>query len=493
MPKQQKLKEKKPKQLTITDEALNAHIKSLGLTSVREYIDWCGIHGFTRSTNKDYDRRKAELEVIRRKKADKALKEGKQKFKNPENVILDYLDGKNIVLPFHASSLCHELNKSILWKCENEFKKIIKHLLTFENVLFEKVHNNSTFLDAIVKIAAHHDYWLRPLEDWKPTSHNIGRQYSSLLRHLFCKYDVPKFMDKVWFKDCTGDFGRGRIHFDWYIHLGLGQNIRTAQGLPIPMTKMMAHHFCKAPEKYDVIEAIRWGQVHALGGDARISKALIGTKLATFNNHEDFWETVIRWFIANPMLDVAHYGPIIDYLQNQRFENYAVFEHGVARNLGIPQPNLSMKKRDPEALLKAVEAWHKKLGKEKKAGANAWAPSGFAGFRIAEGEEGKHNSKLWTITEYLSSKELIDEGRIMKHCVSSYARSCESGKTSIWSLRQHTNEGIERLLTIEVWNSEKRVVQVRGKLNRICTTREAKIINRWIGNAGLNWRGGPNV
>lgn len=479
MPKYQKLKEKKPKQFVITDEALNAHIRNLGLNSVKEYIDWCGVHGFTRSTNKDHNRRKDELKIIERKKADKALKEGKQKFKKPENIILDFIDGKLTTLPHYAIGLYQQLENSKTWKCSNEFKKIIKHLLTFENVLFEKVSDNNIFLNAIVKIAIHHDFWLRPLENWKPTSHNVGRQYSSLLRHLFCKYDVPKFMDKVWFKDC-------RMHYDWYLHLGLGNNIRTVQGLPIKMTKMMAHYFCKAPEGYSVVEAIRWGQIHALGGNARNSKAIITTKLGVFGNHEDFWETVIRWFISNPMLDVAHYGTIVDYLQNQKFENYAIFENGVARNLGIPQPNLSMKKRDPEALLKAVETWHKKLGKEKKAGGNSWAPSGFPEFSLAEGEG--RNSKLWTITELSTSKLLIDEGRVMKHCVSSYAGSCEKGKISIWSLRQRTDEGIERLLTIEVWNAEKRIVQVRGKLNRLPTVKESAIVGRWAGNAGLNWR-----
>ena len=56
--------------------------------------------------------------------------------------------------------------------------------------------------------------------------------------------------------------------------------------------------------------------------------------------------SVIRWFIANPMRDAVHHGPIIDYLHDQRF--VASVPNPLAHLPGqpgrlAPQPNLTMK------------------------------------------------------------------------------------------------------------------------------------------------------
>jgi hypothetical protein len=49
----------------------------------------------------------------------------------------------------------------------------------------------------MVNLAIFENEWIRNPEDWKIPSYNIKKQFSSLLRHLLCKYDVPAFMDKV--------------------------------------------------------------------------------------------------------------------------------------------------------------------------------------------------------------------------------------------------------------------------------------------------------
>jgi hypothetical protein len=65
-----------------------------------------------------------------------------------------------------------------------------------------------------------------------------------------------------------------------------GKNIRTAR-TPMPLTKMMAHHFLEAPATASIEGAFRWGEVHALGGDATLTHALLGTRLGnSFDHHE---------------------------------------------------------------------------------------------------------------------------------------------------------------------------------------------------------------
>ena len=35
--------------------------------------------------------------------------------------------------------------------------------------------------------------------------------------------------------------------------------------------------------------------------------------------HEDFWRTVVHFFVNHPELDLAHVAPIVEYLHGQRF------------------------------------------------------------------------------------------------------------------------------------------------------------------------------
>ena len=315
--------------------------------------------------------------------------------------------------------------------------------------------------------------WIRPLDEWLPKTHNPDRQFSSLARHLWAVYDVPLFMDKAWLQGTV-------VQQRWFKHIGAGKNIRTADGLPAPLTKKMAHAFLGAPETYPIDAAFRWAQALALGGDERLADALRETRLAREFRDDEFWLSVIRFFVRNPMLDLVHVNPIVDYLWNQRYEPRVEFvDRGVARELGPAQPNLSMRGRTVATVLREVEQWHRQLGREGSGGRLQWRKSAFGDYRFVEGTEESRNMRIWRIQELLSSQELIAEGRRMHHCVASYAVSCHGGKCSIWSMNVETDEGIEPLLTIEVGHDTNEIRQVRGIRNRLSTEKEKDIIRRW--------------
>ncbi|MFT2526112.1 hypothetical protein ACMWQA_27070, partial [Escherichia coli] len=80
---------------------------------------------------------------------------------------------------------------------------------------------------------------------------------TSLAHHLFARYPVPNFMTSTWFEP---EPWKRKPQHDWYKHLGLGQNIRTAR-LPLRFTKAMAHLFCQAPDHFTAFAALRWAQV----------------------------------------------------------------------------------------------------------------------------------------------------------------------------------------------------------------------------------------
>jgi hypothetical protein len=463
------------------EAALKTQMNSLGFKSFNDYKNWCNENGFSTKSNKTSEQYRQELNFHKKQKAIVSI-ELKNKPKNLRKNLKEHIEGKINDPSFPTIPIDASEEK------KHQIKNFLLTLATKEDNLFDGFGPTPAyqrvatrkFIDYINELLKLHSEWVRDPSTWKPKSHNSFRNFVSILRHLFCLYDVPNFMDKAWIDE--SEFRK------WYLHLGKGKNIRTVEDLPIPFTKKMAHFFCQAPSNYKVNEAIRYGQILSLGGNERLADAVRETRLCRDYSNEEFWESVIRWFIDQPMFDYSNVAPVIDYLNNQKFICRNVIVGGVLRQENPPQPGLSMKKRDPETLLRQVEEWHTQLGKEKKIGNLIWEHSSISNFQLLEGTEG--NQKIWTINELCSSKQLQDEGRKMRHCVSSYAQSCKNGRCSIWTLEKETNEGKEKLLTLEVSTISKQIVQARGKFNAKPTSQELNIVMKWARSSGLsisNW------
>jgi len=311
--------------------------------------------------------------------------------------------------------------------------------------------------------------WLRPPEEWAQGTRNTGRALASLTRHLVARWPVPAVLDGAW----TSGEARQRA---WWLHVASGQNLRTAEGLPFPLTKRAAHEALLAPEQVGLLGALRWGQVLSLGGTPRLARALLGTRLGrVVGEHEVFWETVIRWLVGHPLLDPAHLGPIVDFLHAQKF----VVPAGAT---AAPQPGLTMRDRQPRALLAQVTAWHQRLARARRwVGRDATVPLTWG--RTLALDDWKHlgadGRVAHTVVALLSVDDLVVEGERLEHCVASYAWSCARGTASIWSLRRPEKEGFTPLLTIEVDPRTRRVVQARRKRNAFPDAATTSLLQRW--------------
>ncbi|MCA9128590.1 MAG: PcfJ domain-containing protein [Planctomycetales bacterium] len=482
-----------------SDRDLLNHIVDLGLSSVEDYRDWCGRHGFSRKLNKNCNQRGREKLFSQQYAAQKSFERKRREKRNQADILHAVCTGEltddAVTLPY-LKRLCQVLRHDQGPKHERQINRsALIRLLTHLNGCRAKFFEGSpavaslgqmpgnTYVEALALIAAHPTSWQRSVEDWKPRSHSASRQFASLLRHLFVTYDdMPLFFDVVWFAGRTKEAAERR---SWYLHVGRGQNIRYCK-LPFSLTKKMAHHFMHAPHDVTIDQALRWGQVVGLGGDERLARAIFGTRLAESFEHHDFWATVIRWFVSNPLLDRAHVGPIIDYIHFQRFvpeHIYVAPRHRV--EAGPAQPNFSMKGRTPEVLLRRVNEWHRTLANDNRQQVRQWQSFGIDGFEFVEGSQKNGTYKCWTIRELLSSKSLMSEGRQMKHCVATYASSCARGHCSIWTMEIQSCEGFTKAVTIEVRNNARLICQVRGKANRLPTEKERKIIQRWAESADL--------
>jgi len=312
----------------------------------------------------------------------------------------------------------------------------------------------NTGLDALLHFARYSERWLRAPEDWVPWTDDARGQVGLLARHLFARYPLPAFLDAAW---ALGFDGNAEAYRDWYVHLGSGGKLE-AISFPMPMTHRAAHFFLQAPTRITIPAAMRWGQIRALGGSKALAQAVAETFLAELQSDEVFWLSVIHFLVNHPELPPSQVGSVVDFVHSRKFGSCG----------DAPEPSFMMKGRTLDALLRRMEEWHETLARLGKKAQQAWSPSGIAPLETVERDRLSAATCNWRIVEITESVALAEEGQTMRNCVSSYQDACVKGQTSIWSLRLTLSDDrtLRRLLTIEVNNHRRAVVQVRGKCNR---------------------------
>jgi len=334
--------------------------------------------------------------------------------------------------------------------------------------------------------------FIRSPEDWKPKGKGRDSLFRSLCEHLLMRYKTPPFL---WsgYQVVGQEKILGPVVAQVASGTSLHQLVKDGT-FPVPFTRAMCHDFlANTTASMTMLEGIRRAQVNAVGGGRRLFQAWMGTnpgrELKTAEE-EAFWMTVIQWFAANPMLDPNQIGPLTDYIRYKRNE----------------EPAFSMKGRSVTALLRSMEQWHAEGNRIQRANQrlNPWGVSSFDQ-RVAYNKSGFKNGKFdfsyydkknhlqedkWFIDEILTGKGLAEEGKAMHHCVVSYSGYIVKGETSIWSMIHQTNPCAEHALTLEVKNSIKQIVQIRGVCNRSAEARELNIVQMWAGQNGLTVNAG---
>lgn len=411
-------------------------------------------------------REKAERQKLREKAVPPVQKVYviKKKIRNVEAAIEKAINGEIV----EAYPQFHEM-KTASFEEKTWLINVCKHLISCKVDIADWIKTEAgkhtlqgSFLGNIKQVR---NRCIRDFTGWKPTTHNGRKQACDFVRFLFAKYEVPVFMDHVWWDNSIN-------HKDWFIRVGQGENIRKMPGLYIELTKKEAHYMMQSPRDFGMKEAIRHGQISNIGGNEYLTRQILRTRIGTDFSKNEFWMGVFRWFIMNPMLDPKQYAPITDYIHNQKFIPSVV----VNGEFVAAQPNFSIKDRNPETLIKQVIAWHKRLGKTRST-YTSWPSCGLPKFEYETGNEDR--KKFYTIKELCTSKELQQEGNTMHHCVSSYATSCAEKRTSIWSLSVSDKMGTRKMLTIDLQVPTKKIMEARGKYNEKPTSEGLRIIDIW--------------
>ncbi|HJP30996.1 MAG TPA: hypothetical protein QGF95_10615 [Candidatus Latescibacteria bacterium] len=324
--------------------------------------------------------------------------------------------------------------------------------------------SGNTLIDGVLGLARCHADWVRPVTDWSPLNRHERQRFTELSRHLLARYEVPGFFDSVWF---LGDHDEASRQQDWFAHVGTGNNLRTAAGLPLPLTKRMAHAVLQAPETSTITEALRYGQVVGWTGSPGLARAVNASRLGRSFAEEVFWSTVIPFLARNESKIPSDWvRSIIDYLHHQRFEHQDVVVADGSLGSGPPaEPNLSMKSRSLPKLMRQVDRWRKAWSVDFEP---AKDPEDHGSRRLEylylETEDERTGKLLvWTIQELSTARSLANEGQAMSHCLSSKAVSLST--TSVWSVQVRDGRRSHRVMTVAIDINNRYVTQARGRFN----------------------------
>ena len=340
---------------------------------------------------------------------------------------------------------------------------------------------------AIVRVSRYWDSWLKPPIAWSADkTKSVYVQFRSLVNHLFAKYEVPYFMTSTWFADAED-------HIQLFIELGLGKSVRKCKTF-IPLSKKMARLFMCAPNDLTLTQAIRWSQVCSYGGDEKFARDVLRTRLTDPQDDELFWDEFLRFLVANRIkqdaskhvssVSIEELQQLVEYCHQHKFERASqVLGYQVVNDQPL-QPNFSVKRRTIKWLHQRMANWETEieLPARNKHFTGIFPNAQINSFNFSQGDV------TWTIDQITDTEMLKVEGGIMQHCVGSYAKVCRKGKTSIWSLKEQSQNKRRRLVTIEVWPSSRVIVQVQGKRNSAPTTAARRMVSIWAEREGLTWR-----
>lgn len=495
----------KRKTRQMPEVSLRRHLRKLGFSEANEYRQWCELNGFSQDLHKCAEDRLQELllslatgpnwhRIAQQHNTRLRIRVQGSNEEIFEKILSGHLTACHVASPelrplqsavlelrergFGSSETLATLRK-LIKICENHG---LQNLLESSSSHSQRL--SCTFVGSIARLAVYEKHWIRPAEQWRPMNCvGLYDTFRSLAQHLFVRFSCPDFLISTWL---TSDFWSNGWLFQVFRHVAAGHSIRTV-GLGIDYNKPMSHYFLLAPRSFSVWQALRWGQVLGMGGSEQLARAVAKSSLGKRIDRWEFWRTFVHWLIDHPDFPLDRLDDVLRYVNNQRFGNGNLMrcfrdQHGnVQQEAVLPaQPHLSMRGRTVIAILRETDRW---LALQQMYGADSqftWDGSPIRPFRFVD-----QRGIRWTITELLGNGALLEEGQALHHCVGGYFHRCIQGVSTIWSLSIGMPTGRKRVLTLEVNAASREIVQARGLANRVPSSEELNILQRWCNAAGL--------
>ena len=245
----------------------------------------------------------------------------------------------------------------------------------------------------------------------------------------------------------------------WLVHILKRNSLKSANHLPLPLTKKATHVFLNIEGDIDL--SVKEGLVYSSLLSLDVNKGFAMGVLRNIRNfaQSGFWVKTMSQFYHKG-LTIDNIGDTMDYINQCHY---------------LDNRKINWKQKSCKNVLKETENWHVEITKQheiRRQKYNQFKNSTISDFF----EIGIDNGFI--IKQLKNLRDLYLEGGNLNHCVYSYARNCKSGYCEIFSLRQVDLENNETpLLTIEVRG--RRILQVKGNFNRKPFNLEWDIIRRW--------------
>ena len=296
---------------------------------------------------------------------------------------------------------------------------------------------------------------VRSLETWViPSKMDYSTLLRSFINHVLVKYPMSEFFYQVW-------NGGSQLHKQWFAHLGSGKNFRTAPGIPEGLYGKMTHYFLLAPRWMTLAQALTYGRVRGMGGTEKLAKAFARSPLGDHLDMDLRYGNLIQLYIQDSELTIPMIKPTLAFFTKKYIiEQADDFPWDARVFLG-----------------RMKEAQHREIFEKN--------------FLDFQKTEFKTHITRRPVTEIVIEKQifqfsqirnaftLLDEGKLMRHCVGGYINNCKRGFCSIWSVNlRHEGHNVNKRLTIEV-RKNKAIAQVRGLHNRAATELETKAVYAW--------------
>ena len=378
------------------------------------------------------------------------------------------------------------------------YSTILRNILLKSDSFITRIEN----IRSISTIAFYYLFKLNDVEGWEPKRNNPTIQMDSLVEHIFAKYKVPKFLYKGFHKSLSTIGTNESRMIELFLHIGSGGSLKKFSNAPkLKLNNKVYHHLFTTPENLDMYQAFRRAQILSMGGDKWLFETLMDSKLhdQTSVSQDEFWVTVIQFFITNVMVSEKKIKEIIDYIDDQKFQRRFVNGNWEAP----PSPNFTMKGRTVDSLIRLSDEWHimqaeavrvariaqlqgMRANQQNRLPGRRYTPAPVQDFsweknpNIKSYFSVKNSKETYDIIELTNSRQLRDQSASQRNCVYSYASQCAAGTTRIFTLRVDNDP----LLTIQI--NGYRLVQIKGKCNRAPTESEMNHVRKWADKERLS-------
>lgn len=316
---------------------------------------------------------------------------------------------------------------------------------------------------------------IRKPSEFKSSSYSATNRSRNYFKHLYCKYNVPEWLiawlfakdDVVINKDNTSC----KFLMNIIYHMGAGKSVRELLKPYLSKTEMATFFRLRRPKDTNV--NIYGHFIYCKAKSKKIEESVCNV----------FQEISGQNFSNGISKDIySTFERFIEFCSKQNINSRAardIYDYLVANNL---LKTFSFKGRTLASCMNLVNAWHEEMNKRRRDLAKAKAKTQSDMYKIEykrssiqpyyhHDKDERHVVKVMQLRKY---EDLVNEGRKMHNCVSSYHHYCEADTCQIFSLAVDDCKEA----TIEVRGNK--VVQARSYCNGLVKGYPLVALKKWM-------------